>query len=207
MTAVPKKYYTPAEYYELEAKADYKSDYYNGEIYPCGEVGPDGQLISMAGGSVRHSLICMNVGGELRQALKGGPCKVVESNVRLRILATGLRTYPDVSVYCGQRQHDSEDPAGQTLLNPTVLFEVLSPSTEGYDRGIKASHYRRIESLRVLALVSQTSPHVELHVRGDDGKWVIEEREGMDAVIELGAISARLPLSEIYADVDFTTDR
>lgn len=207
MTAVPKRYYTPAEYYELEAKADYKSDYYNGQIFPCGEVGPDGQLISMAGGSIRHSIVCTNITAELNRRLKGGPCRVLESNARLRIVATGLRTYPDVSVYCGQRQHDPEDPAGQTLLNPTVLFEVLSPSTEGYDRGVKASHYRRIESLRLLGLVSQESPHVELHVRGEDGKWVIEERDGMDTVIELKAIEAQLPLAEIYTDVDFTTDR
>jgi Uma2 family endonuclease len=207
MTADPKRYYTPAEYYEREAKAEYKSDYYNGEIFPCGEVGPDGQLISMAGGSIRHSIICSNILQYLGARVRSGPCKVLESNARLRIPATGLRTYPDVSVYCGQRQHDPEDPAGQTLLNPTVLFEVLSPTTEAYDRGVKASHYRRIESLRLLVLLTQDSPHVELHVRGDDGKWLIEERDGIDALIEINSIEARLPLSEIYSDVDFTTDR
>src|SRR5207244_6232123 len=126
-----------------------------GEIFPSGEVGPDGQLIAMAGGSVRHSLICSNLLCEVGNRLKGTPCIPFESNVRLKVKATGLRTYPDASVYCGQREHDPEDQTGQTLLNPTVLFEVLSPSTEGYDRGVKPYHYRRVESLQALVMVVQ----------------------------------------------------
>src|SRR5260370_5312452 len=124
------KRYTPAEYYELERKADYKSDYYDGEIF------------GMAGGTERHSLICTNVGGEIRQRLKGTPCAAYESNLRLKVKATGLRTYPDVSVYCGELERDPDDPQGETMTNPTLLFEVLSPSTEASALPTTAPHYR-----------------------------------------------------------------
>ncbi len=204
--AKPTKRYTPAEYYELEQKAEYKSDYYDGEIFPSGEVGPDGQVIAMAGGSVRHSLLCSNLVGELRQRLKGKPCIAFESNVRLKIKATGLRTYPDVTVYCGQREHDPEDLSRQTLFNPTVLFEVLSPTTEGYDRGTKASHYRRIDSLQAIVLVVQDSPHAEVHVRQSDGSWAIRDYEGLETILPLPAIDVELPLAEIYEHVDFNSD-
>jgi Uma2 family endonuclease len=205
--AASKKYYTPAEYYELEAKAEYKSDYYNGEIFPCGVVGPDGQLISMAGGSVRHSQICSNILREVGNRLKGSPCSAFESNVRMRIRATGLRTYPDVSIYCGDRQHDPEDFTGQTLLNPSVLFEVLSPTTEGYDRGTKAMHYRRVESLQALVLVKQEEARIEVHVREGKDKWTILDIDGMDAVLTLPVAGVELPLAEIYDGVDFNSDR
>lgn len=206
-SAKAKKFYTPAEYYELEAKAEYKSDYYNGEIFPHGEVGADGKLISMAGGSVRHSLICSNIVREVGNRLKGGPCRAFESNVRLKIRATGLHTYPDASVYCGEREHDADDPTGQTLLNPTVLFEVLSPSTEGYDRGTKATHYRRVESLKSLVLIKQDEARVELHLRETNGKWMIVDVDGMSATLALPQIGIELPLAEIYDGVDFSSER
>src|SRR4051794_35245398 len=125
----PVKRFTPAEYYALEREADYKSDYYRGEIF------------AMAGGSAGHSLITANIGGEVRQRLKGKPCRAYESNLRLGVLATGLRCYPDLSIYCGPLQFDPEDKSGETATNPTLLFEVLSKSTEGYDRGAKAENY------------------------------------------------------------------
>src|SRR3954447_21413276 len=116
--AVPKpiKRRTPQEYYELERVAEYKSDYYDGEIF------------AMAGGMVAHCQICTNIAGELRQRLKGKPCQPMESNLRVKIKATGLRVYPDVSVVCGQFEYDEEDPARETVTNPHVLFEVLSAS-------------------------------------------------------------------------------
>ena len=134
---------TPAEYYRLEREAEYKSDYYQGEIF------------AMAGGTIRHSTICNNLGGELRNRLKGTPCRAYESNLRLKVLATGLRTYPDVSIYCSPLERDPEDPFAETLTNPTALFEVLSPSTEAYDRGLKAGNYRTISSLQAYILISQ----------------------------------------------------
>src|SRR2546421_282150 len=168
--------YTPAEYYALEREADYKSDYYNGEIF------------AMAGGTERHSLICTNISGELRHRLKGKSCIAFESNLRLKVNATGLRTYPDVSVYCGERERDPDDPDAETLTNPTVLFEVLSPSTEAYDRTVKAPHFRRIESLQTLVLVRQEKPYAEVYHRRSDGSWSFHEAEGIDAVLQLPAI-------------------
>jgi Uma2 family endonuclease len=188
----PVKRYTPAEYYELERAAEYKSDYYDGEIF------------AMSGGTIRHSLICTNITGELRQRLKGKHCTPYESNLRLRVKATGLRCYPDASIFCSEMERDVEDSSGETVTNPTVLFEVLSESTEAYDRGLKAQNYRRIESLRAHVLVSQTSPQVELFERQPNGQWVLTEFRGLDAVLPIKAINIELPLVEIYERVDFT---
>jgi Uma2 family endonuclease len=187
----PVKRYSPREYYLLERDAAYKSDYYDGEIF------------AMAGGSSRHSLIVMNIGGELRQQLKGRPCAAYESNQRLKINATGLRVYPDVSVYCGPLEYDEHDPASETATNPTILFEVLSPSTEGYDRGFKAENYRRIASLRAYLLVSQDTAHVEIFERQADDSWMFRELKQSGAVIQLPWISASLPLAEIYDRIEF----
>lgn len=185
------KRFTPREYYELERKAEYKSDYYDGEIF------------AMSGGTSRHSVIILNIGGELRQRLKGKPCNPYESNLRLKVMATGLRTYPDVSVYCGPLERDEEDPYEETYINPTVVFEVLSKSTEGYDRGWKAENYRQIESLKAYVLVSQESPHVEIFERQPDRSWRLRETRGLDTILTISAIQVELPLAEIYDRVDF----
>src|SRR4051812_3986251 len=108
--------FTPTEYYALEHEATYKSDYYDGEIF------------DMSGGTSDHSLITTNVLGAVWQQLKGKPCKAYESNMRLKIAATGMRTYPDVSVYCATLEYDPEDPRKTTAMNPTVVIEVLSPT-------------------------------------------------------------------------------
>src|SRR5436190_2986106 len=121
----PIRRFTPAEYYRMERDAPYKSDYYTGEIF------------AMAGGTARHSLICSNHVRELGNRLIDTPCVVYESNLRLKVKATGLRTYPATSVYCDPMERDEEDPYAETYTNPSVLFEVLSKSTEGYDRGLK----------------------------------------------------------------------
>jgi Uma2 family endonuclease len=184
---------TPREYYELERDALDKSYFYGGEIF------------AMAGGSSRHSLICTNIAGELRARLKRTPCSPYESNLRLKVKATGLRTYPDVSVYCGSLELDPEDPEGQTYTNPTVLFEVLSKTTEAYDRGFKASNYRQIESLHAHVLVSQNAPQVEAFLRQADGNWLLTEARGLDSIVKLEVLGIDLPLAEIYDRVDFTT--
>jgi Uma2 family endonuclease len=189
-----KRRYTPAEYYALEEKAEYKSDYYEGEIF------------DMSGGTSNHSLISSNVVGELRQRLKGKPCKAYESNLRLKIEASSLRTYPDATVYCEQIRYDPEDPNRTTALNPTVLFEVLSPSTESYDRGLKSANYRLVKSLKAYGLVAKNRPYVELHYRQGNGEWAIRDIGGMDASVPLDAIGIDLPLVEIYDGVDFTAE-
>jgi Uma2 family endonuclease len=186
--------YTPDEYYRLEVQADHRSEFYDGEIF------------AMAGGSARHNRICLNILRHLGDKLEGRPCVPFGLDLKLRVKATGLRTYPDVSVYCGKRELDPDDPARQTYMNPTVLAEVLSPSTEQYDRGTKSVHYRRIESLKIILLVSQDESRVEAHVRQADGSWSLREYEGMDQVLPLEAIGVELPLAAIYQGVDFTSD-
>ena len=187
--------FTPDEYYRLEAQADHRSEFYDGEIF------------AMAGGSARHNRTCLNILRHLGNKLDGTPCVPYGSDLKLRVKATGLRTYPDVSVYCGKLELDPDDPARQTYMNPTLLAEVLSPSTEQYDRGTKSAHYRRIESLKIILLVSQDEPRVETHMRQPDGSWSLREYEGMDQVLPLGAIGVELPLAAIYQGVDFTSDQ
>lgn len=182
--------YSVQEYFELERKADYKSDFYNGEIF------------AMAGGTARHSRICTNLIALLAQQLKGGPCVPYESNLRLGIRATGLRCYPDASVYCDPLQRDEEDKEGETYTNPTVLFEVLSPSTEAYDRGLKSSSYRTIPSLKAYALISQDEPHVEVYERQSDDTWLLHEDRGLSGMLTVAAIRLRLALSEVYERVE-----
>ena len=157
----------------------------------------------MSGGTSTHSLITMNVGGSLWSRLRDKPCTAYESNMRVKIEATGLRTYPDASVYCEPLKYDPEDPKRTTAVNPTIVIEVLSPSTEGYDRGLKAKSYRLLPTLKAYALVAQDRPHVELHVRQSSGNWTLSDVAGMDAVVRLEAIDVEMPLSEVYARVDF----
>lgn len=193
MSSAPQitKRYTPAEYYELERAAEYKSDYYDGEIF------------AMAGGTGEHSQITGNVIIAVGIRLRGGPCTVRESNLRMKVKATGLRTYPDAAVYCGPVEYDPDDGERRTALNPTVVFEVLSPSTEGYDRGFKAQHYRRIDSLRAYVFVAQDRAHVEVEQRQADGAWLLREVDGLDAVIRIEPLGIDLPLAEIYDRIPF----
>ena len=190
-----KKQFTPAEYYGMEANAAYKSDYYEGEIF------------DMSGGTSTHSLISANICGELRQRLKGKPCVVYESNLRLKVQATGLRTYPDVNIYCDEVEFDEEDPGRTTAVNPTVVFEVASPTTEEYDRNFKSQHYRRIPSLKAYVLVAQSEPLVEYVSRQADGTWSHTPLKGLDAVLALEGIDVQLPLAEVYANVKFAAGR
>jgi Uma2 family endonuclease len=187
----PVRRYTVQEYYELDRAAEFKSEFYGGEIF------------AMAGGTVDHSRICSNLIGEIRTCLRGKPCEVFESNLRLKIKATGLRTYPDASVYCGPMERDEEDSTGQTFTNPTVVFEVLSPSTEGYDRGFNAENYRQVQSLRAYVLISQRMPHAEIFERQPDDSWLLREVRGREATLNIPSIGVVLPLAEMYARVEF----
>jgi len=189
--AQPQKRYTPEEYYALEREAAYKSDYYDGEIF------------AMAGGTAQHSLICSNLVRELGNRLKGSPCAVYESNLRLKVQATGLRCYPDVGVYCGSLERDQEDPGGETVTNPTVIFEVLSKSTEGYDRGLKFESYRQIPTLKAYVLVSQVTAHVEVNEPSADGSWILRDVKGIEATLTVPGINIKIPLAEIYDRITF----
>ena len=187
----PVERFTPQEYYRREREASVRSEYY------------DGELFAMAGGTARHSLICGNIVREAGNRLKGGPCLVYESNLRLKVKATGLRTYPDASIYCDPLEFDREDPYSETCTNPTVLFEVLSKSTEAYDRGTKPENYPRIESLRAYVLIAQDKPHAELYERQPDGTWLLHEFQGPDSTLTIRSLPLELPLVDIYDRVKF----
>ena len=179
---------TPAEYLAIERKAPYKSEYVNGEMF------------AMSGASPSHVLIVTNVVAELRQQLKQRPCTVYSTDLRVKVRPTGLYTYPDVIVVCGQPQFDDEQQ--DTLLNPTVIVEVLSESTKDYDRGGKFEHYRSLTSLTEYILIAQDKPHVEHFVRQPDNRWLLAETNRLDDTIHLPSIACHLELAEVYDKVD-----
>jgi len=187
MSAQPKPWLTPAEYLDIERSATIRSEYI------------DGEMVAMSGGSWEHGLIAANVVGELRQKLKRRPCQIQGSDLRIRVASGRLYTYPDVTVVCGEPQF--EDSQRDILVNPTLIGEVLSPSTEAYDRGKKFELYRSIPSLRGYLLVSQDDPHVELFTLQPDGRWFFTATAGLETTVTLASIECDLALAEIYDKV------
>jgi Uma2 family endonuclease len=181
---------SPEEYLALEEGAEHKSEYFHGEIF------------AMSGATFEHNTISANLVGELRSQLRGSSCRALPSDQRVKVRETGLYTYPDVVVVCGEPEFDG--PGRNNLLNPTVIFEVLSPSTEAYDRGEKFQQYRRLPSLREYILVSAEKPGVERFVRHDDrDEWTLTSCYDPDGAIGLTAIGCTLELREIYLGVGF----
>ena len=180
-----------AQYFDFEDAADCRHEFH------------DGVLISMAGGSLFHGLIAANVIGELRTRLRGKDCHVVDSTVRVRIPRKPRYYYPDATIYCGEPAFDLSAPKQGALLNPSVLVEALSDSTEAFDRGDKFTDYREIESLRDYILVAQHTPRVEAYHRQDDGTWRFQPAAGLEAVARVESVGIDLPLAEVYAGVTF----
>jgi Uma2 family endonuclease len=178
-----------AEYLALDRAAGFKSEFFNGEMF------------AMAGGSPMHSLIAANLIRELGTKLKGTPCKAFTSDLRLKVEATGLFTYPDVSVICDPLKFDAG--TDDTVVNPALIIEVLSDSTEAYDRGEKFQHYRQLPSLREYLLVSQRLPRVEQFIRRPQDEWVLRTAEGQEAAITLPSLQISLELMEVFAGVEF----
>ena len=187
MATLPRHRYTIDEYAALDEMADFKLEYFDGEIY------------AMAGGSVAHAQIAANIIRHVGNALAGGTCRVLTADVRLGAEASGLYTYADVSVVCGSPVL-ARVPQ-QTLLNPTVVFEVLSPSTEEYDQGGKFAHYRQIPSLAAYVLVAQDRCWVEVRVRNGPDDWAVTTLTVPDAVLSLPHPPLGLPLAAIYEQV------
>ena len=192
MTSFPKTRMTEAEYLAFERKSREKHAFYRGEIF------------AMAGASREHNLISLNIGAELRQQLKDRRCEAYVGDLRVRIDQLGLHTYPDVVVVCGEPEF--LDAEVDTLLNPVLLIEVLSESTEDYDRGMKFKQYRQIPSLKEYLVVSQTEPLVEQYVRRGDTYWELGEVRGLDQKLTLSSVGCELPFSEIFAKVVFPTE-
>jgi Uma2 family endonuclease len=158
-------------------------------------------MFAMAGGTPRHSLIATNVAREFGTRLKGRPCVPYNADLRIKVQATGLFTYPDLSVICGALQ--LAEGTDDTVTNPTVLVEVLSDSTEAYDRGKKFEHYRQIQTLREYLLVSQREARIEKFSRQQDGSWVLKEAAGLEQTLELPSLQIAISLAEVFANVDF----
>ena len=188
MAINPEPKMTPEAYLAFErAQFDAKHEFLNGEI------------IAMAGASREHILIVANLTVALVTQLRGRPCDVYPNEMRVKIPATGLYTYPDVAALCHEPQY--EDGVLDTLLNPTIIIEVLSPSTEAYDRGAKFAHYRSIDALQLYLLVAQDKPQIEIFRRQENGDWLLSVIEGLDGRARLDAIDCELALAEVYERV------
>lgn len=182
-----RKLYSEEEYLALERKAEFKSEYFAGEIF------------MMAGAKERHNLITWNLLSELHSVFKNKPCKAYLSDMRVRVADNGLYTYPDISIVCDKAEFLDENT--DTLLNPIILIEVLSESTESYDRGKKFEFYRTIPSLKEYILVSTTHQKIEKYKRNQNS-WILTESEtGKPFTIE--SIDCILHLEDVYAKVEW----
>jgi Uma2 family endonuclease len=179
-STAPERRYTFREYLELEASSELRYEFFAGAVY------------AMSGGSPEHSGLAANVIQLLGAA--GKPCRVFTSDLRVRVLETGLATHPDVSVVCGGLERDPED--NNTATNPVIIVEVLSPSTQRYDREEKAAHYRRIPSLASYVLISQEEQRLEVFTRNPDGSWTL--REARIGSVELPSIGCKLAVADVY---------
>jgi Uma2 family endonuclease len=183
---------TEAEYLEFERSSELKHEFLNGDVF------------AMTGASEEHNLISVNVITALKTQLRGKPCKVYPSDMRVKITATDLYTYPDISVMCGEAQFT--DDRLDTLVNPTLIVEILSPSTESYDRGKKFQHYRELPSLREYLLIAQDSPRIERYLRKDNGLWEFTDAKGLEATLPLPSIDCALMLADVYDQITFDID-
>ena len=175
---------TEEEYLSIERQAAGKSEFH------------DGQMFAMAGGSPNHSLLANRIGSILDRQVPGG-CRVYNADLRIHIPASGFYTYADGSVICGELQLSSDQQ--DNFLNPLLIVEVLSPSTEGYDRGKKFELYRTVQSLREYLLVHQDRRHVEHYSKQDDGSWLLRDHAGDSAIVHVARLGLQIKLSDLYA--------
>ncbi len=192
MTAVPhdRRRLTVAEYLAGEATAEFKSEYWNGETF------------AMAGSSPEHAGITANFCGETRQRLKGKACRTWSPDLRVKSGA-GLYTYPDLAIVCGPPQYEQLPGQGvKTLVNPAVLAEVLSESTEARDRGFKFAQYSALPSLQQYVLVHQDQARVEVFTRQASDEWLMKIYVGLDCEVALDSVEVRIPMAEIYRDIE-----
>lgn len=191
MTALPKKkYISPEDYLAMERESLERHEYFDGEIF------------QMAGASDEHNTINGNVFASLHQQIKKRLCKVYQSDMRVYVPTTGLFTYPDIAVVCGKPKF-LPDANLDTLTNPILIVEVLSASTESYDKSIKFDNYRSLESLREYVLISQDSKRVIRYIKQTDGSWNLMDFIGDVTEIELSSIECSLAMDDIYDKVDF----
>lgn len=187
--ALPEKFMTPEAYLEFERASEIKHEYFGGEVF------------AMTGASRNHNRIVINTLASLHGQLRKRPCEVYPSDMRVKTHSTVLYTYPDISVVCGEPQF--EDAILDTLLNPTLIIEVLSPSTERYDRGKKFQHYRTLVSLQEYVLIPQDSYRIERYLRQPTDEWLFTDITEIASTLELPSIECQLVLAEVYEKVTF----
>jgi Uma2 family endonuclease len=193
-----KKKLTVLEYLEFEKASTERHEYYLGEIF---RMQGHGELLAMSGAGNRHNIIFSNLFGELKAKLKRNPCQPFGPDMRISIPENTLFTYPDISVFCGELRQLPEDE--DTVINPTVLFEILSPSTKEYDRGGKFKLYRDIPALREYILVDSGSVNVEIFSLNDHNHWELEELKAISDSLIIESLRIQIPLSEIYHRIRF----
>lgn len=179
---------SPEEYLDFERSSEEKHEYLDGEVF------------AMSGAKRNHNKIVTNLSGLVWQHLKGRNCESYANDMRVFVPKTGLYTYPDLAVVCGEPRFQDDVP--DTLFNPVLLIEVLSESTESYDRGAKFQHYRSIDSLKEYILVSQSEARIEKFTRQGDGFWMLSEAIGPGSSITFESIDCEIPLAEVYDKVD-----
>ncbi len=178
---------TPEQYLQLDRQSEIRNEYYNGRMY------------AMSGGTYNHARIATNLTGELYNALMDTLCSVTSNDLRIRTAPGGLYTYPDLAAIRDEPKF--ADGEMDTLLNPVLVIEVISPSTEAYDRGFKAAQYRKIASLQKYVHVSHAEPHVEVFRRLESGNWLLSEWDGLDATCRFASVDRSIALADIYAGV------
>jgi Uma2 family endonuclease len=192
MVANEKKRWTVEEYLAFERTSQERHEFLAGEIF------------LMTGASRQHNLIGTNTVRVLGNQLRNQPCELYANDMRVKVSPTGLYTYPDVVIACGKPQF--EDREIDTLLNPTVVIEILSRSTKDYDRAGKFAHYRTLTSFQEYLLIAQDSIHVEHYLRNTDNTWLLSETNQADATIELKSVGCTLLVADLYEKVTFETD-
>ena len=188
MSTHPKTFLTPEQYLEIERKAEFKSEYYAGEMF------------AMAGARMPHITIAANALALFHNQFRGRNCRVLGSDMRVKVSQTGLYTYPDIVAVCGEPQ--LEDSGLDTLLNPVLIVEVLSPSTEAYDRGRKFEHYRTIASFMQYVLIATDRISVDVYTRDREGRWILTSASKPEDVIQLSSVECSLRVADLYENTD-----
>ena len=191
MTALPKHKYNLQEYFEIERDSEEKFEFWDGNIW------------SMAGASPPHERIVVNVGGHLRELFRGRGCSVFGSNLKVKVPIYPPYRYPDLSVYCGEGTYETMDGL-EVLTNPQMLIEVLSPSTEAFDRGDKFRYYKSIPSFTEYLLVAANCPVITQYIKQNETEWIQREAIGLDGKLILQTFEIEILLSEVYLDVEFS---
>ena len=194
MSAQTKPRYTLEEYFELERKSEERYEYWNGEVF-C-----------MSGVSPEHDQIESNFNFHLRAKLAGRNCRVFLANIRIKVPSAPPYRYADVSALCGEAQFE-EIGGIRAVTNPSLIVEILSSSTEAYDRGDKFTHYQSIPSFREYLLVAQHRPHISHLIKQADGSWIHNEYNDLEAVVKLASLNCELPMSEVYENISFDSEK